>query len=277
MIIAPGTTSQSVDIQIVDDSGLAVTGLVAATFPGVYWSIAGNTAATQITLADLAAITTAYSSGGVKERTGSAGVYRLDLPNAALASAGAIKIYGEASGKHLICEAIVVAYVPANVNQIAGQTANAAGAVTFPASVGTSTYAGADTSGTTTLLTRIPGAITLNGGNVAADVQTVKARAVTDPGVGGITLIGAGTGSNQLNVSGGRADANVLYWNGASVAVPVVPGYPLIDVGRWLGTACPAPNTAGYPLVDAARWGGAALPTAFGDTPGTTTLLARLP
>lgn len=120
MIVAPGTTSQSIDIQITDDSGLAVTGLVAATFPSVYWSIAGNTAATAITLSDLAAITTAYSSGGVKERTGSAGVYRLDIPNAALANAGAIKIYGEASGKHLICEPIVVANVPANVTQLLG-------------------------------------------------------------------------------------------------------------------------------------------------------------
>jgi hypothetical protein len=106
MIIAPGTTSQSIDVQIVDDTGLAVTGLVASSFPAVSWSLGGNTAATSITLSDLALITTAYSSGGVKERSG--GYYRLDLPNAAIATTGTVKLIGEASGKHLIAEPIVV-------------------------------------------------------------------------------------------------------------------------------------------------------------------------
>lgn len=48
-----------------------------------------------------------------------------------------------------------------NVTEIAGQTANAAGAVTFPGSIGTSTYAGADTAGTTTLLARVTGPVAL--------------------------------------------------------------------------------------------------------------------
>jgi hypothetical protein len=95
-----GTISQSLDVQIVDDSGLPVTGLVAATFPATSWSLAGNTAATAITLSDLALITTAYTSGGVKERSG--GYYRLDLPNAALANAGVVTLIGEASGKRLV-------------------------------------------------------------------------------------------------------------------------------------------------------------------------------
>lgn len=112
MIFPPGATSKSLDVQIVDDSGLPVTGLVAATFPAVYWSLAGNTESTAISLSDLAAITTAYTSGGVKERDGSAGVYRIDLPDAALTNAGAVRVYGEASGKHLICEAITVVAAP---------------------------------------------------------------------------------------------------------------------------------------------------------------------
>jgi hypothetical protein len=53
--------------------------------------------------------------------------------------------------------------VAANTVQLAGQTVNATAAVTFPASVGTSTYAGADTSGVTTLLNRVPGAVALAG------------------------------------------------------------------------------------------------------------------
>ena len=113
MLVNPGTTSQSVDVQILNDSGLPVTGLVAATMPPIYYSLAGANSTTQITLSDLSLITSAYSSGGVKERVGAAGVYRLDVPNGALAVAGTVKIYGEASGKHLICEPIEVQQISA--------------------------------------------------------------------------------------------------------------------------------------------------------------------
>ncbi len=53
--------------------------------------------------------------------------------------------------------------LPANIVQVAGQTANASGAVTFPSAIGTSTYAGADTSGTTTLLGRVTASVALAG------------------------------------------------------------------------------------------------------------------
>jgi hypothetical protein len=140
MIYTPGATSKSIDVQIVDDSGLAVTGLLAATFPATYWSAAGNTASTLISLSDLSLITSAYSSGGVKERAGSAGIYRLDVPDAALAGAADVKLYGEASGKHLICEAITVATLDANVTKISGtsQTARDLGAsVLISSGIGT--------------------------------------------------------------------------------------------------------------------------------------------
>lgn len=45
-----------------------------------------------------------------------------------------------------------------------------------------------------------------------------------------------GTGSNQINVSGGRADANVLYWNSAAVATPDTAGYPKTTVKSGTGT-----------------------------------------
>jgi hypothetical protein len=129
-----GTTSQSLDVQVVDDSGLPVSGLVAATFPATSWSLAGNTAATTISLSDLAAITTAYTSGGVKERSG--GYYRLDLPNAALANAGIVTLIGEASGKRLVHPRIQVgatvtaASVTGNVGgNVAGSVASVTGAV----------------------------------------------------------------------------------------------------------------------------------------------------
>jgi ribulose-5-phosphate 4-epimerase/fuculose-1-phosphate aldolase len=78
--------------------------------------------------------------------------------------------------------------------------------VTFPASIGTSTYAGADTSGTTTLLSRIGGSITISGGKVAATVATgddADAAAIK-------TTIGvAGAGLTAVGDTAGHLDADV--------------------------------------------------------------------
>lgn len=120
MILAPGATSQSVTIQIVDDTGLAATGLVAATFPTTTYKIAGASAAVSVSLSDLAAITSSYSSGGVKEISG--GYYRLDVPNGALSSAGRVTLVGDASGKHLIASPLDVQYVQADGRQLLGTT-----------------------------------------------------------------------------------------------------------------------------------------------------------
>jgi hypothetical protein len=106
MIQPTGATSVSVDVQIVSDAGLPVTGLVAATFPAVTYSLAGPNAAVPVTLSDLAAITSAWASGGVKERSG--GYYRLDLPDAAFATGGIVRVEGEASGKHLLAAEVQV-------------------------------------------------------------------------------------------------------------------------------------------------------------------------
>jgi len=66
--------------------GTEVTGKVAADMTVSYWRQGGTR--TAITPADLAAVNSAYSSGGVKEvdATNMPGVYRLDWPDAALAT-----------------------------------------------------------------------------------------------------------------------------------------------------------------------------------------------
>ncbi len=99
MIYPSGSTSQSIDIFIGDDLGIAVTGLVASTMPTVKYSRAGANADVTITLADLSLITTVWASGGFKERGN--GVYRLDVPDAAFTTSGEVTIRGEASGKHV--------------------------------------------------------------------------------------------------------------------------------------------------------------------------------
>jgi hypothetical protein len=101
MIYPAGSTSVSFDVQVVDDSGLPVTGLVAATFPALFYSLAGAHATVAFpALSDLATITTAYHSGGIKERSG--GYYRVDGPNAMFITAGQVKVFGESSGKRVL-------------------------------------------------------------------------------------------------------------------------------------------------------------------------------
>lgn len=107
MTYPPGATSRSIDVLIVDDVGIPVTGLVAATFPAVLYSIAGANADVALgSLSDLALITTTWAAKGVKERAG--GRYRLDLPDAVFASAGKVTLWAEASGTRLLCEVIEV-------------------------------------------------------------------------------------------------------------------------------------------------------------------------
>jgi len=97
-----GTSTPSVDVFFCDDSGLPLTGKVAADFPTVYFSISGANSKTTITLSDLAAETTAYSSGGLKERAG--GWYRLDLPTSSATTAGSkVTPFGYSTDKNVIC------------------------------------------------------------------------------------------------------------------------------------------------------------------------------
>lgn len=161
MLVAPGNASQSIDVQIVDDSGLPVTGLLAATFPPVLYSLGNNTAATSITLSDLAAITTAYSSGGVKERSG--GWYRLDLPNAAQSATATTSLIGEATGKHLLFTPIVIG---GNVN--AGQLG---GTTQTGRDIGTSVLLSAGTSA---------GQLDFTSGVVKSNLVQILATALTE-------------------------------------------------------------------------------------------------
>jgi hypothetical protein len=89
--IQGGKTSQSVTVFIQDSSkfdGSGLTGLAhnSSSLSAYYTFNGANTAATQITLDTLPAANSAWSSGGFKEidAVNVPGVYRLDLPDAAL-------------------------------------------------------------------------------------------------------------------------------------------------------------------------------------------------
>ena len=90
-IIRKGATSQSVYVSILDSTsttGGRKTGLAYNTASLTAYYTRNGGSATAITLATLAAANSAWSSGGFKEvdATNAPGLYRLDVPDAALAS-----------------------------------------------------------------------------------------------------------------------------------------------------------------------------------------------
>ena len=191
--IKAGTTSVSVNIFVANSSsttGAGLTGLAYNTASlTAYYTFAGSyTTAAAITLATLAAVNSAWSSGGFKEvdSTNLPGVYRLDLPDAVLAASKGRSVLVYLKGATNMAPTLLEIELTGWDNQ--------------------DTVRGG--------LTALP--------NVAS-------------GSAG-AIITSGTGTAQLNVSGGRGDSNVLYWNSSAVATPDTAGYPKVTVKSGTGT-----------------------------------------
>jgi hypothetical protein len=90
-VMLKGVTSQSIYFVVLNSSsttGARLTGLVFNSAGLTAYYVRQGGSATAITLATLAAANSAYSSGGFREvdATNMPGIYRLDIPDAALAS-----------------------------------------------------------------------------------------------------------------------------------------------------------------------------------------------
>lgn len=310
MIIPPGATSVSITIQIVDDTGLAVTGLAAATFPTTYYSRAGETLPAAISLSDLAAQNSAYSSGGVKELAG--GYYRLDVPDAAFTTASRVRIIGEASGKHIIYPVIAVQYVQSDVRQLLGTawaTPATAGLTdvnvkqisTDPTAADNAEafFDGTGYAGTNNV---IPTVTTVSS-QVSADVVSISGditaadnlEAILD-GTGGVTLVASAftlttpitANATQISGDATAADNAESFFDGTGYAgtnnvIPTVTNLtnlPAITAG-WLTTAGIAANAINAskldPDVTTELQAGLALSTQVDALEAdTTSLLSRL-
>jgi hypothetical protein len=111
--ITVGTTGNSVEVRILDSSGNPVTNVVAATAGLVLRYRRDFSAVVGISpLTNLAALTTAYTSGGLLHIAD--GYYRVDIPDAACAvGQRGVLITGTATGLTIIGERIdLVAYNP---------------------------------------------------------------------------------------------------------------------------------------------------------------------
>ena len=153
--VKAGSTSVTIPFQLYNAAtGLPETGKVAADLTGYYYR-QGSAAAVALSFSNLAALNSAYSSGGVKEVTNIPGHYILHAPDAMFA-AGAdyvdVVIYTSTSSKVPFTfelglkVSLEAAYVPPTVAAVADavwdepisghQTAGTAGAALVGASPG---------------------------------------------------------------------------------------------------------------------------------------------
>lgn len=202
-VVKKGATSQSFYVEILDSTsttGGRKTGLVYNTSSLTGYYVRNGGSVTAITLATLAAANSAYSSGGFKEvdATNMPGVYRVDLPDAALASGADSVVFTlrGATGMAQVSEEVqLVAWDP--------QDTVRGGLTALP-------NAAAEAAGG--LYTRGSGAGQINqpaNGQVDGNVVSWRGTAVSTPTVAGVPNVNAKT------------------WNDlTTVALPLVPATP---------------------------------------------------
>lgn len=246
--IKRNSTSQSIDIFIQNSSsttGAGLTGLVFNSAGLTCVQRVNNGTAAAVTLATLASGTAAYSSGGfvAASATLMAGVYRFDIPNTLLTTAGALILYfsGATNMAPVVVEILVTEFdiydvvrggltaIPNVAQGTIGSlpTGNAAGAVTvatnndktgysltqaFPTNFSTLaiTAGGATTVGTNNDKTgySLSGTQTFNvTGNITGNLS----GSVGSIGTGGITTASFAAGAiNAAAVATGAIDADAI-------------------------------------------------------------------
>lgn len=219
--IVAGATSQTVDIFIQDSSKTTGAGLAGLVFnsSGLTWYYNfPRAASTQVTLATLAAATSAYSSGGFKEidSTGQPGKYRIDVPNAAIASANGRYVSMMLQGATNMAPCLLEIELTGWDNQDAVR----GGLTALPnANAGASNglLISGTNSGTTTL-----GALTCTGSFTISDGLLISR---SSSNTSAVTATGNGTGSGAVFTSGAgatgdgiQATSNATNGNGVSWA-----------------------------------------------------------
>lgn len=233
--ILAGATSQSINIFVRDSSsstGGGLTGLVYNTASlAAYYSHAGaNATATVITLATLAAVNSAWSSGGFKEidATNMPGWYRLDLPNAVLATSK-----GRSVALHLK-GATNMAPTPIEI-ELTGwdnQDTVRGGMTSLP-----NAAAGAN------------GGLPTGDASGRVDVSKIAGTSQTARDIGASVLLSSGTGTGQLDFTSGVVKANVT--QNAGSAITSAAGIQEVKVASLATGAITAASIAADAITDA--------------------------
>jgi len=200
-----GVTSKSVIVRIIDATdGTPETGVVFNTSGIDLQYRREGAASVAITEATLAALTTAYSSGGFLHIGN--GYYRLDVPDAALASGSdGVLIHGIVTGMVVIgCYVQLVAYDPFDTVRL--------GLTALP-------NAAAEAAGG--LYTRGTGAGQINqsaNGRIDGNAISVSGTTLTARDIGASVLLSSGTGTGQLDFTSGVVKSSMVQILGTAIA-----------------------------------------------------------
>lgn len=203
-VLKAGATSQGLIIRAIDaTTGVPVTTLVFNSAGMDLQYRREGAAAVAITEATLAALTTAWSSGGFLHI--GAGYYRLDIPDAALATGvTGVLVFGTVTGAVIIGAYVqLVAYDPFDTVRL--------GLTALP-------NAAAEAAGG--LYTRGSGAGQINQpANGRVDVNTVAqaGTTLTARDIGASVLLSSGTGTGQLDFTSGVVKASLAQILGTAI------------------------------------------------------------
>jgi hypothetical protein len=239
MIIPSGIVNIDTDIFVADDTGLPVTGLVAATLPPIYVGLDTNVAHGTLVLSDLAAITTAFSAGGVKERM--VGRYRLCCTIGT--TTGSYIIYGEATGKRVLqlttlqvvdttSTWIGVQAIAGNITQIGGVNCSA------PSNLGSLVIS---TNGLVN--------VGINGTSGSTTASNFALSGTITPGIGGggtismpggTIIVPPNNGLLSIGTNGALTGVTTLLTRIAQPFTYDLDGLPLVDVNEVNGSVLAA-------------------------------------
>lgn len=246
-IIKAGATSQTIYVEILDSTsttGGRKTGLVFNTSSLVAYYVLNGGSATAITLATLAAANSAYSSGGFKEvdATNMPGIYRLDLPDAAVASGPSVVVAlkGATGMVQVSVEIQLFATNP--------QDSVRAGMTALP-------NAAAEAAGG--LYTRGTGAGQINqpaNGRVDTNPVSLAGTTLTGRDIGASVLLSTGTGTGQLDFTSGVVKANLAQILGT--AITETAGQIAAAFKKWFDVAAPVGTVNSIPNATAGAAGG---------------------
>lgn len=264
--IQAGATSQSVNIFIQNSSSTTGAGLTGLAYNSgsliAYYTFTGaNCAATAITLATLSTVGSAWATGGFKEidSTHMPGLYRLDIPNAALATSSgqSVTIYlsGATNMAPCVLEIELTAVnnqstgfglvdVSSNVVQIAGSAVS-----TSSAQLGVNLVNIAGSAVSTTTAQLGVNAVQVNGQTTSA------AGTVTFPGtIASPTNITAGTITTVTNLTNAPTSGDLTATMKSSVTTAASAATPVASLsGDLTSTMKTSVQTASAAAITAAE------------------------
>ena len=227
-----GATSQSIYLEVLDSTsttGGRKTGLAYNTSSLTAYYVRNGGSATAITLATLAAANSAYSSGGFKEvdATNMPGVYRLDLPDAAVASGATsvvVTLKGATGMVQVSAEIQLVTFDPQDsvrmgMTALPNAAAEAAGGL-FTRGTGAGQI-NQETNGRIDVNLKAAAGtnVTLDANNVLnVSTKYLGGTLLTARDIGASVLLSSGTGTGQLDFTSGVLKGNLVQINGTSIA-----------------------------------------------------------